>query len=282
MLETSKAPGKSVPKYEQLFGQTNLEDVKKYEKFDGTVKKAIDSLERGLKDKKTSIYVPVYRSWEIMKASIINKVDVDRLRRHDELTPSIEAVELSRDIMLSCFRRDSKSALNNLKKFQNLINASGEESGLRRMLAKTAEDKPDLAFMPSCMEEEDFSIAENLLDPEKGAGGEPVLMIGIGFRGAWRIPEIFLEYQDLSDTPTSMFYLVRFSPHYYDKLPKLAVQEMDSLKKYAVGRKIVIVGAKERSALASIYFRDIIFGKDADIITVPLKLTEPNDNGVAK
>jgi hypothetical protein len=279
MLETSNAPGKRVPKYEQLFGQDNLEDVKRYEKFEGTVEEAIKGLRAGLEDKDTSVYVPIYRSWELMKASIINKIDVDATKKHNELIPAIKAVELSRDIMLSCFQRDGKTALSNLDTFKKLVTSSGEKSTLQRMLAKRVEEKPDLAFLPSCVEEEDFNIAEQLLNAKNGTGGEPILMIGIGFRGAWRIPEIFLEYQDLSDTPTSMFYLVRFSPHYYDRLPRLAVPEMELLKKESVGRRIVVVGAKERSRLASEYFNKVVFGKDANIITVPLKLTEPNGNG---
>lgn len=273
--------------YVQIFGQEHLEDVKRYEPFKGRVQEAIEVLEKSLKDKKAPIYIPVYRSYEIMKAAVNGKIHITYTPTSSEYDLAMKAVHLSQDLMLSCFRKDNEDALGKLKEFKKLIMPFGSKEGthLRKMLLDRVEEKPDLAFMPSCIEEEDYRIAEKLFEQ---TNGDPFLMVALGYRGSWRTPEIFYELLDLSkdspnfkhSQPDSVFYLVRFSPfNYNDRIPRISAMENDFLRKQATGRKIILVGPKERLLRAERYLNQTCFmsdGKLAEIIQAPLKLTESN------
>ena len=279
MVEKSLDPQKRVPKYDQLFSPSRADEIKKYEPSNGSVSEIMDKLEHGLKDKKSSDYEPVFRSYELVKAYLNLKIQLSFGNNYEDREALLEATSLSQYLMLSCFKRDEKDALEKLRSLKKLCKDSADGSPLNKVLSTRIHEKPDLAFLPVCVEEEDFNIAKNLLDPKTGAGGDPILMIGLGYRGSWRIPEIFLEYQDLSDTPQSVFYMARYSPgNYFDTFPKLTWEEINFLKKEVVGRKVVIVGAKERLDWASMYLREMLYsGEPINIIKVPLKLTEVKD-----
>jgi hypothetical protein len=285
MLEKSLDLQKRVPKYDQLFSPSKTEEIKKYEPSSGTVDEIMSKLKHGLQDRKSSVYDSVFRSYELAKTYLNLKINLCFGNDYESRDASLEAVHLSQELMLSCFKRDSKTALKKLRSLKKLSKKSKKDSPLHKMLSTRIDEKSDLAFLPACIEEEDFNIAKNLMDPKTGTGGEPILMIGIGYRGAWRIPEIFLEYQDLSDTPESKLYMTRYSPgNYSDTFPRLSWEEIRYLKELAKGRKIVIVGAMERLDWASMYFREMLRdGDPVSIIKVPLKLTEVKDtsrNGV--
>ncbi len=283
-MSIERIPPKKIPhqEYQQLFSRkTDIGEVEKYVPFDGNVKQNISELERVLSDEKSSPLIAAFRSYDLLKFSLNEQIEIEFDRDYKLKDAAFNASQLAIDIAIACYQSDSKRALALLSEYKEVVNASGsKDSRLRKMLNYRVHEKPDLAFLPSRLEEEDFQIAEKMFGQ---TNGKPILMIGVGWRGAWRFPEIFSEYEYLSetyDTPDkkgSLLQIVRFSAHYQDYSHlKYPIRNQKYTRENVDGRTLVLVGASEKLPRLESYLRRVIFTPDElrsiEVLRFPLKL----------
>ncbi len=283
-MSKEKAPYQKKPlrEYQQLFSRsTSIEEIKKYEPFNGTVEENIEVLQKALKDKNVSLYIPAFRSYELLKFSVNEKIEIEWGNDYTLKDIAFDASQLAIDIALSCYKRDNQKALGLISQYEEKINSSGDNSRLKKMLKSKIDERQDLAFLPSCLEEEDFQIAEKMLELTKG---KPVLMIGVGWRAAWRFPEIFSEYEYLSNTPDnhekpgSLLQIERFSKEYNDFFHiKYPLRDKEFTREKAKGRTIVLIGASDKLIRFEHFVKNVIFTpnqtRGIEILKLPLKLT---------
>ncbi len=283
-MSVERIPPKKIPQqeYQQLFSRnTKTKDVEKYVPFNGTVEQNISALEESLSDSKSSPLIAAFRSYDLLKFSKNEQIEIEYDRDYKLKDAAFNASQLAIDITLACYQGDNKKALALLSEYKEVVKNSGsKDSQLRKMLKHKIHEKPDLAFLPSRLEEEDFQIAQKML---QATNGKPVLMIGVGWRGAWRFPEIFSEYEYLSktyDTPEkrgSLLQIVRFSAHYQDYTHlKYPLKDHEYTRKNVNGRTLVLVGANEKLPRLESYLRRVIFTpnelRNIEVLQFPLIL----------
>jgi len=273
---------RKVPLYNSRFDEFTSQ-VEAVERFRGSGREAISTLEETLQDKNGSFYSRILLVHELEKLVINKKIKATEENETEMEKTGFDAIVLSLDLATSVYYEDS-SALPQLHKFKEFI----QNSSFEEILSKKIVEEPDPAIMPEYSGTEDFNKAQDLL---KLTGGAPILGLGIGIRGWRREFDQFLGYKSQSDTPDSCFWPLRCSSNYGDFFPKLSEVETQYLLEIVNGRKIVVFCPADRFfinlrgktkcvnrlQLSKDYFSRIVFGTErepAKVIPIPITLVE--------
>ncbi|MCL4354593.1 hypothetical protein M1349_03970 [Patescibacteria group bacterium] len=268
---------RKVQTYVSIFDELDPNKISDYETYHGTGGDVIKDLkvalpivvrdfQKGLHTPDLPIHVPIYRSYELMKMSVAQKIYIDRRKKLDQIKSAMDAVRLSTDVAVACFSRD-KSALKKVEHFEAFI----KNSSLEKMLLRRVDEDPDIGIMPEHPGEEDAKLASEL---KKKTGKADILAIMLGNRGLRRGLNVFLDYRAQTNTPNSEPWPIRYSPSHGDRVPNLAVAEITHLQKMTRGKYIVVIGPQDRIDFAQHYFREIGLRANGDpktkVIPVPL------------
>lgn len=286
MPERTEDPRRYVSPLKALAPE-KTEDFNRIETYTGKVSDLIDTINMGIslieaqelnEEGSVSLF---YRTYELMKMTLNEKVDVDRSKSgHTE--EAIKAVRLAVRLAIACDLQDPIARVI-FGDYKELV----EGTNLKTMLDKDVHELPDRAIMPDNPAEADMAIADEIV---KKTDGEDFAMLGLFHRGAKREIDIYLNAISLSGSTKSRFWPVRYSPNYADRLPNVSFQEIDMIRRWVEeGRQLVVIGPTERidSKVMDLFKAAIPNPKPGEarktILPVPLPVAKPtpkeNGNG---